>query len=284
MSSGFKASFEKYLHEENRAGSGRASSYLAALQWLSKMLEAAPCGFIDCVDLWAVESVRRLIELRTCVLREQKRHSASPWNLKEIPVSYLRNGYCSAALTQLIEFRAQDRFSQQILAIADAHLIDEAALVEQLNIEPEVPDDFVHDPQSKDGKDRLRSMKERIGQDAFRKLILKTYGGRCCLTGLDLSEINRASHIIGWAERPETRMDPRNGLCLSATYDAAFDRKLITFDEDYRLVLSKTIRERMSTQVLKEYFLSKQGQRLELPSRFQPLQAYLKHHRESGKF
>lgn len=28
----------------------------------------------------------------------------------------------------------------------------------------------------------------------------------------------------------DTRMDPRNGLCLSVTYDAAFDRKLITPD------------------------------------------------------
>ena len=63
-------------------------------------------------------------------------------------------------------------------------------------------------------------------------------GNRCCLTGLDLPQLNRASHIIGWAEPKgkQIRMDPRNGLCLSATYDAAFDRKPITFDEDYRLV------------------------------------------------
>lgn len=79
-------------------------------------------------------------------------------------------------------------------------------------------------------------------------------------------------------------MDPRNGLCLSPTYDAAFDRKLITFDEDYRLVLSRTILEHVPSAGLRDYFLNRAGQRIELPNRFLPLQTYLAAHRDGGDF
>ena len=41
-----------------------------------------------------------------------------------------------------------------------------------------------------------------------------------------------------WAEGEANRLDPENALCLSATYDAAFDRHLISFDEHYRLIVS----------------------------------------------
>jgi len=135
-----------------------------------------------------------------------------------------------------------------------------------------------------EGKEALRRTKARVNQGAFRKIVLRVYRNRCCLTGLDLPDVNRASHIIGWAERKDTRMDPRNGLCLSATYDAAFDRKLITLDEDYRLVLSRTIREHLPSESVREYFKDREGQRIDLPPRLRPLKEYLNEHRKGGEF
>ncbi len=279
-----KSGFAEYLRATNTGGSGKAASYLRALELLEEMLKAAPLGFGDCQNLWGVDSAERLIELRSRVLEEQKRGEDSAWMLEGIPVSYLRGGHCSAALTQMIEFFTQSVFSRNILRILDSDTNDESALAKTLGISPSVPDSFVHDAGSKDGKERLQSIKVRIGQGAFRDVILAIYGNRCCLTGIDLPEVNRASHIIGWAERAETRMDPRNGLCLSATYDAAFDRKLITFDDDYRMVLSKSIRDRVPSQTLKTHFLGKEGQRIELPTRLHPLKEYLEHHRKGGEF
>ena len=277
-----KSNFTKYLHSTNVSGSGKAASYLRALELLEGMLRAVPLGFEDCRDIWAVDSVERLVALRERVSEEQRRREASPWVLEGIPVSYLRDGYCSAALTQLIEFLTQHGFSQSILGLMDGG--DEADVARRLNVTPAVPEGFVHDPDSKDGKERLQSIKARIGQGAFREVILKVYQNRCCLTGIDLPEVNRASHIIGWAERTETRMDPRNGLCLSATYDAAFDRKLISFDDDYRLILSKSIRDHLHSESLQTHFLSREGQRMEWPGRFRPLRAYLECHRKGGEF
>jgi putative restriction endonuclease len=283
-SSSRKSDFTEHLRASNVGGSGKASSYVRALELLEEMLKAAPIGFGDCQDLWNVGSPDRLMELRSRVLEEQKRGQQSPWMQEGIPVSYLRDGYCSAALTQLIEFLAQTIFSEKVLGILNSGSGDDAVLANALNISPAIPDGFVDDAASKDGKERLQSIKARIGQKTFRDVILAIYRNRCSLTGIDLRDVNRASHIIGWAERSDTRMDPRNGICLSATYDAAFDRKLITFDDDFRLVLGRSIRDRVPTETLKHHFLNKEGQQLELPARFHPLKEYLEHHRKGGEF
>ena len=280
-----KDAFETYLYQENKEGSGKASSYLKGLEWLQAMLRIEPFGFEDALDLWSIDSMDRLMALRERVLEEQKKGSASPWVHESIKKSYLRDNWCSGALGHLIEFLPQYQHAEKALDLLRAHHGDEASLADQLNrLDPEVPTGTVHDPSSKDGKDRLRETKARIGQHAFRGVILEIYQNRCCLSGLDLPELNRASHIIGWADRKDTRMDPRNGLCLSATYDAAFDRKLITLDEDYRLVLSRTFRELVPSESVREYFNDREGQQIDLPPRFRPLKEYLEEHRKGGDF
>jgi predicted restriction endonuclease len=77
-------------------------------------------------------------------------------------------------------------------------------------------------------------------------------------------------------------MDPRNGLCLSATYDKAFDSSLITFDEDYRLVVSRDIREHYRNEHARELFEKREGQQIRMPNNADrwPLQKYLESHRE----
>ncbi|HIL68604.1 MAG TPA: HNH endonuclease [Verrucomicrobia bacterium] len=114
--------------------------------------------------------------------------------------------------------------------------------------------------------------------------MLKIYQHRCCITGLDIPEVNRASHIIGWAENEKSRMDPRNGLCLSATYDAAFDCNLISFDENYKLILSKELKQYSSSESVSEHFLKREGQMIQLPIRYRPLQDYMELHRANGEF
>jgi hypothetical protein len=74
----------------------------------------------------------------------------------------------------------------------------------------------------------------RIGQDVFRESLLAYWGGRCPLTSIAEPELLRASHIIPWAEceSDAERLDVHNGLLLSALWDAAFDRGLVSFDDD----------------------------------------------------
>ena len=75
---------------------------------------------------------------------------------------------------------------------------------------------------------------QRIGQDIFREALMQYWNGRCTLTGITEPELLRASHIRAWADctSDEERLDVHNGLLLSALWDAAFDRHLVSFEDD----------------------------------------------------
>ena len=84
---------------------------------------------------------------------------------------------------------------------------------------------------------------QRIGQDKFREGLLGYWQKRCPLTGISDTSLLRASHIIPWGkcESDAERLDVHNGLLLSALWDAAFDRGLVTFDDDGEPQFSPTL-------------------------------------------
>ena len=79
-----------------------------------------------------------------------------------------------------------------------------------------------------------RMVVQRIGQDIFRASLMDYWQGRCPLTGITDPGLLRASHIVPWrvCASDAQRLDVHNGLLLSALWDAAFDRGLVTFDDD----------------------------------------------------
>ena len=141
-----------------------------------------------------------------------------------------------------------------------------------------IPDDIaVNTPE---GKSKLKEVQVRQNQHIFRKMILSIYQGRCCLTGLPVQEVLRASHISAWASDTKNRMNPENGLCLSATYDAAFDRHLISLDENYRLIFAPSLKEHYTNEAFKEQFQRLYGKKITMPIKFLPSQELLAKHRE----
>lgn len=79
-----------------------------------------------------------------------------------------------------------------------------------------------------------RLVVQRIGQDIFRASLMDYWQGCCPLTGITDPFLLRASHIVPWSECTDDaqRLDVHNGLLLSALWDAAFDRSLVTFDDN----------------------------------------------------
>lgn len=77
---------------------------------------------------------------------------------------------------------------------------------------------------------------QRIGQDIFRAVLMEYWQDRCPLTGITDAALLRASHTIPWKDcaTDAERLDVHNGLLLSALWDAAFDRGLVTFDNNGR--------------------------------------------------
>jgi len=84
----------------------------------------------------------------------------------------------------------------------------------------------------------------RIGQDVFRDALMDYWGGRCPLTGITEPALLRASHIVPWSDcTDEQRLDVHNGLLLSALWDAAFDKGLVSFNDDGTLRVSRSLSE-----------------------------------------
>jgi putative restriction endonuclease len=127
---------------------------------------------------------------------------------------------------------------------------------------------------------RVTTVTARRGQDFFRDAVLGAYQSRCCLTGCAVPELLVASHIVPWAERESTRLDPRNGLCLSALYDKAFDRALIAFDDDLRLLVSGRLRRLELDDAVVGDVVRREGQGAAHPVRFRPSAEFLRWHRE----
>lgn len=96
-----------------------------------------------------------------------------------------------------------------------------------------------------------RFVVQRIGQDIFRTRLMDYWQGRCPLTGITDAALLRASHIVPWAEceTDAERLDVHNGLLLSALWDAAFDRALVTFDDQGSPEFSPSLSEQAHSEL-----------------------------------
>ncbi|NKI73690.1 HNH endonuclease [Dickeya sp. CFBP 2040] len=131
------------------------------------------------------------------------------------------------------------------------------------------------------GHERLVTTTARVGQKQFRKRVLKAYDERCCITGLEEPILLIASHIRPWKDIAEHRLDPSNGLCLSALHDKAFDQGLIGFNDHLELLLSPRLKM-LSSEMVQNQFEQYEGKPLRLPKEqnHAPNLAHIQHHRE----
>lgn len=90
--------------------------------------------------------------------------------------------------------------------------------------------------------DRQALVKARIGQGIFRDQVLSLWSYQCSVTGCGIQEALRASHIKPWStSNDQERLDPYNGLPLLATLDALFDKHLIGFDLQGKMLISSEL-------------------------------------------
>lgn len=133
---------------------------------------------------------------------------------------------------------------------------------------------------SKSGKERESIVKVRVNQNFFRKSVLSAYEYQCCITGIDNLELLNASHIIPWSKDETNRVNPRNGVCLNALHDRAFDRGLISITPDGKILVSNILKRRSDASAIKECFFRYDGQQINLPTKFLPDPVFLKYHNE----
>ena len=85
-------------------------------------------------------------------------------------------------------------------------------------------------------------VKARIGQGLYRDKLLRKYRDGCIITHINIPEVLIASHIKPWSVSNNfERTSGENGFILSATYDRLFDRGLISFENNGKIMLSNII-------------------------------------------
>lgn len=130
------------------------------------------------------------------------------------------------------------------------------------------------------GETRAVISQQRVRQNFFRRAVLASYNGRCCMSGLADSRLLVASHIVPWKSDKTNRLNPSNGLCLSALHDKAFDRGLISLSDHYEIHVSEAIK-RANDPFLAKVLIPIEGTRIQLPERFYPSKAFIEHHRQN---
>ncbi|CAI1910855.1 HNH endonuclease [Serratia marcescens] len=162
----------------------------------------------------------------------------------------------------------------------DMDLFNKQCQTAMEHLEKPAAPEFDEKPKDFSGRDKLSTVKTRVDQNLFRKNVLEAYEYRCCITGLEEPALLVASHIRPWSHSIEQRLNPSNGLCLSSLHDKAFDRGLITFDEDLKLVLSNKIKQ-LKSSIYVENFEKYEGEIISTPINHSPDKAHLAFHREN---
>lgn len=150
--------------------------------------------------------------------------------------------------------------------------IQNKPIEEILDLEPEL--------KFEEGREKERIVKMRVNQNDFRQRILASYNEKCSITGISITSLLVASHIIPWSKNTQERLNPKNGICLNNIHDKAFDKGLITITNNFKVKLSDAILQKRKEKNIKKYFIDYENQPIILPDRFIPSIEFLEYHNE----
>lgn len=139
-------------------------------------------------------------------------------------------------------------------------------------------DNLLFDIKDLKGETKIREVKTRVNQNVFRQIVVANYSGKCAITGIDIPELLFASHIIPWSKNEDERLNPENGICLSALYDKAFDKGLIAINEQYQVLISDKLKKKKGVDYYKNYFAPIERRLLIQPQRYFPKKDFIQYH------
>lgn len=268
--------FNTRLSPEN---SGKADSYARAIMILDEVLpyqnviDLQGRSLYELSDVTAIDDVLRLVNEEVKKMKNQQQNIFDDYG-KPNQRSYPLKSFCSAALKSLKKYA---EYEQEVV-VADR------IVAQETNPQTISKKLIAYFDITKEGEDLPSITKRRKGQDYFRRMILANYRGRCALTGISVPQLLLASHIIPWADKShkKDRLNPCNGICLSALYDKAFDKGLFTISpDDYTIQLSSALREYGTQEYFDKQFGSISGKQITMPIEYKPNRDFLAYHRDN---
>jgi len=266
--------FVDYTKDVYNKKSGTADSYIRAIRILDGIFAQEDVFGLNGLSLSELDDFDLVIRIEDFVRQQEELYRTDEQRsifrlVNPRQTSYPRKRFCTGAMAHLVRYYEHLLHNQAntIVAKEQTGLTTSKKLIGMFML-------------NHVGTDRVVEARTRVGQAYFRKMVLANYDNKCCVTGLNVPQTLRASHIVAWADDKANRMNPENGLCLSATYDAAFDKHLISFDDDYRMIVSKEIKDYYTSEVTREYFENFDGKQITLPIQYLPSKKLLAKHRE----
>jgi putative restriction endonuclease len=215
----------------------------------------------------------QIIALASAINRSVNSVKLKLQNFKSYDPSYTQNGRVGLSHgSKLDEEVCKEFFQNWNDLVFETNEIKDRLKIQQIKQTTSLTEDFPI------GKDIVKTRKERLGQDFFRKTLLASYNNRCCFTGISIPELLRASHIKSWSDSDDIneKTNPRNGLLLNALHDAAFDRGLMTITTDYKIMVSKKLLN--DNEENKLFFGKYHNKEILLPTRFLPDIDFIRFH------
>lgn len=113
------------------------------------------------------------------------------------------------------------------------------AAIEPKSVSADLPeaDELLEDEAEFEVQNLRQLVEVRQKQSVFRQRVLDNFGNQCCLSRIREPCLLIASHIVPWAKRTDSRLNPRNGILLNVVFDKLFDRGLITFSDDLSVIV-----------------------------------------------
>lgn len=113
-----------------------------------------------------------------------------------------------------------------------------------LNSLPDISDEDVDNIENEERKLVVSTIVRKFRATDFRRRVLSAYGHRCAACGVQLDLLD-AAHIEPVGE-PTSTDETSNGIALCAIHHRAYDRGLISFDRDFKILISTAKTKRLA--------------------------------------
>lgn len=126
--------------------------------------------------------------------------------------------------------------------------------------------------------DTIILTRRRRGQSRLRLHALSNYDNRCALCDVADRDLLIASHIVRWADDPETRGRLSNILCLCRMHDALFELGYISVADDLGVLKKPGVTSKVVG------YLQRTADCVRPPRAHHPASVYLCQHRRRSGF
>ncbi|WP_312555435.1 HNH endonuclease [Empedobacter brevis] len=147
-----------------------------------------------------------------------------------------------SALDYIVNFANENKLTEETILKAK-NILSKLTLFKIEEDEELLKDiNYIEQTNSINEETKTAMIKIRIGQSKYRNALIEYWQG-CSITNCQTFEILVSSHIKSYrdCEKFDEKFDIYNGLLLTPNYDKLFDRFLISFDKEGKILISKTI-------------------------------------------